>query len=149
MGASSHSLLGDRGVHFTFADESWLLWVWFYKLPTEIKTNLSEMCPLHDTMSLCPSGTQLPVHYRDLSSNPSLKRASNEVIIRGGSAVTCTIRIECQVAIPLVLWEWEGSKFLWEVAWTYRNIDPCARIDLPWISLISLGFYSHFSSWDR
>lgn len=73
------------------------------------------MCPLHDTTSLCPSGMQLPVHYRGPSSNPSLKRASNEVMIRGVPAVTCTIRIECQVPIPLVPREWAGSKVLWEV----------------------------------
>lgn len=142
MGVSSHFLLGNRGVHFTFADESWLLWVWFYKLPREIKTNVSEMCPLHDTMSLCPSGTQLPVHYRDSSSNPSLKRAPNEVMIRGGSAVTCAIRIECHVPIPSVPWEWAGSKLLWEVTWTDRSIDTV-------LALSPLGFYFHFSSWDR
>lgn len=43
MGVSSDLMLGNRDVHFAFADESWFLWVWFYKLPTEIKTNLSEM----------------------------------------------------------------------------------------------------------
>lgn len=135
-------LLGNRGVHFTFTDESWLLWVWFFKFRAEIKTNVSEMCPLHDTTSLCPTGMQLPAHYRAPPSNPSLKGASNEVMIRGGPAVTCTIRIECQVPNLLVPWEWTGSKALWEVTGTYSSIEPV-------LTLVPLGFYFHFSSQDR
>lgn len=127
MGVSSDFLSGNRGVHFTFADESWLLWVWFYKLPTEIKPIVSEMCPLHDTMSLCPRGMQLPVHSRDPSSSPALKRASNAVMIRGGPAVTRTIRTECQVPIPSVPWEWAGSKVLWDLKsllWLTGSLTP-------------------------